>query len=52
MTHEPDIARYAKRIIEVRDGRIIRDQPVTERRSAADDLARLDEQPMDTEEAA
>ena len=52
VTHEADIARYVKRVVEVSDGRITRDRPVTERRSAADDLARLDEQPMDTEEAA
>jgi putative ABC transport system ATP-binding protein len=39
VTHEPDIAVYAKRIVEVRDGRIRRDMPVTNRRSAASDLA-------------
>jgi putative ABC transport system ATP-binding protein len=39
VTHEPDVAVYAKRIIEVRDGRIRRDEPVLERRHAADDLA-------------
>jgi putative ABC transport system ATP-binding protein len=39
VTHEPDIAVYAKRIVEVRDGRIRRDEPVTNRRIAADDLA-------------
>jgi putative ABC transport system ATP-binding protein len=38
VTHEPDIAAYAKRIVEVRDGRIRRDEPVRNRRSAADDL--------------
>jgi putative ABC transport system ATP-binding protein len=38
VTHEPDIAAYAKRIVEVRDGRIRRDQPVKNRRSAAFDL--------------
>jgi len=38
VTHEPDIAQYAKRIIVVRDGRIIRDEPVANRRRAADDL--------------
>ncbi|MBC7790518.1 MAG: ABC transporter ATP-binding protein [Anaerolineae bacterium] len=38
VTHEPDIAKYAKRIVEVRDGRIIRDEPVLDRRIAADDL--------------
>jgi putative ABC transport system ATP-binding protein len=40
VTHEPDIAVYAKRIVEVRDGRIRRDEPVARRRMAADDLAR------------
>ncbi|HEX6535598.1 MAG TPA: ABC transporter ATP-binding protein [Gemmatimonadaceae bacterium] len=43
VTHEPDIARYAKRIVEVRDGRIIRDHPVEERRRAGDDLRAMDE---------
>jgi putative ABC transport system ATP-binding protein len=41
VTHEPDIACYAKRIIEVRDGRIIRDEPVLKRRVAADDLRNM-----------
>ncbi|HEV7992044.1 MAG TPA: ABC transporter ATP-binding protein [Gemmatimonadaceae bacterium] len=41
VTHEPDVAKYAKRIVEVRDGRIIHDHPVPERRSAADDLRAL-----------
>jgi putative ABC transport system ATP-binding protein len=40
VTHEPDIAAYAKRIIEVRDGRIRRDEAVEHRRNAADDLER------------
>src|SRR5437899_5189834 len=40
VTHEPDVAAYAKRIVEVRDGRIRRDEPVLNRRSAADDLQR------------
>jgi len=39
VTHEPDIAVYTKRIVEVRDGRIRRDEPVKNRRTAADDLA-------------
>jgi putative ABC transport system ATP-binding protein len=42
VTHEPDVARYAKRIVEVRDGRILRDEPVIERHSAAEDLKMLD----------
>ncbi len=40
VTHEPDVATYAKRIVEVKDGRIIHDHPVTGRRNAVDDLAR------------
>jgi putative ABC transport system ATP-binding protein len=38
VTHEPDVAEYAKRIVEVRDGRIRRDHPVEGRRNAAQDL--------------
>ena len=41
VTHEPDIAVYAKRIVEMRDGRIRRDEPVKNRRSAAADLAQF-----------
>jgi len=43
VTHEPDIAVYAKRIVEVRDGRIRRDEAVKSRRSAADDLEHFEE---------
>ena len=42
VTHEHDVAQYAKRIIEMRDGHILRDHPVTDRHLAADDLATLD----------
>lgn len=41
VTHEPDLAIYASRIVEVRDGRIRRDEPVKNRRSAAEDLKDL-----------
>jgi len=41
VTHEPDIAAYAGRVIELRDGRIVRDQPVAAPRSAGADLAAL-----------
>jgi putative ABC transport system ATP-binding protein len=44
VTHESDIALYAKRIIEVRDGRIRRDEAVKDRRSAAEDAARFIEE--------
>ena len=52
VTHEPDVARYATRIVEVRDGRIRRDHPVNERRIAADDLRNLDDVPAEQAEAA
>ncbi len=41
VTHEADIARYCKRIIRMRDGRVIADEPVLDRRIAADDLVTL-----------
>ena len=43
VTHEPEVARYARRIVVVRDGRIVRDTPVVGRRSAAADLRAHDE---------
>jgi putative ABC transport system ATP-binding protein len=43
VTHEPEVAVYAKRIVEVRDGRIVRDEPVKNRRLAASDLEKTDE---------
>ncbi|HTJ21574.1 MAG TPA: ABC transporter ATP-binding protein [Gemmatimonadaceae bacterium] len=41
VTHEPEVAQYAKRIVEVRDGHIIRDHAVANRRAANDDLAAM-----------
>jgi len=38
VTHEHDISQYAQRIVEIRDGQVIRDEPVHDRRSAVDDL--------------
>jgi putative ABC transport system ATP-binding protein len=43
VTHEPEVAVYAKRIVEMRDGRIVRDEPVKNRRDAARDLEKADE---------
>jgi putative ABC transport system ATP-binding protein len=40
VTHEPEVAAYASRVVEVRDGRIVRDHAVENRRRAADDLER------------
>ena len=42
VTHEPDIAQYAHRVIEVRDGRIIHDHAVAAPRRAANDVAAMD----------
>lgn len=41
VTHEHDIAEYAKRVIVFRDGRIIYDAPVAAPRDAAEELRRL-----------
>jgi putative ABC transport system ATP-binding protein len=38
VTHEPDIAQYASRIVVVRDGLITRDQTVADRRDASAEL--------------
>ena len=39
VTHEPDIAQYSRRMVAMKDGRMIFDQPVRKRRSASVDLA-------------
>jgi len=38
VTHEHDIARYAKRVVVMRDGHIVTDRPIDGRKSAAHDL--------------
>jgi putative ABC transport system ATP-binding protein len=43
VTHETDIAAYAKRIVEMRDGRIIRDELVRNRHRAAEDLRYIED---------
>jgi putative ABC transport system ATP-binding protein len=55
VTHEPDVAQYAKRTVVVKDGHIVRDFAVVNRRNAADDLKELDAHPSEDdvlEEAA
>jgi putative ABC transport system ATP-binding protein len=42
VTHEPDIAEYATRIVGFRDGRVRLDRPVLQRREAAEELRRYD----------
>ena len=41
VTHEPDVAHFAKRVVVFRDGRIRRDEPVTERPKANEVLATM-----------
>ncbi|MBI1757364.1 MAG: ABC transporter ATP-binding protein [Fimbriimonas ginsengisoli] len=43
VTHEQDIARHCKRQVAMRDGRIIEDQPITERLRASEMIARMRE---------
>jgi len=35
ITHEPDIAEYARRIVVFRDGRVVEDRPSEQRRAAS-----------------
>jgi len=42
VTHELDIARYTKRTVVMRDGKIVTDQPVTDRLMAEAELQRID----------
>ena len=40
VTHEPELAAYSRRIITMRDGELVSDIEVSERRNAMDDLAK------------
>jgi putative ABC transport system ATP-binding protein len=44
VTHEPELASYTKRIITLRDGELVSDHTVKERRSAAEDLRQWKEE--------
>jgi putative ABC transport system ATP-binding protein len=44
VTHEPDIAEYARRIVAFRDGRVRSDHPVAVRRRAEDERSALEDQ--------
>ena len=41
VTHELDIAHYTKRMVVMRDGKVVSDTPVVNRLNAADELAKL-----------
>ncbi|MEY2489864.1 MAG: putative transport system ATP-binding protein [Verrucomicrobiota bacterium] len=50
VTHEPDIASYARRNVVMRDGRIVSDRAVTRRFDAAVELEKLNELPQEVVE--
>ena len=50
VTHEPDIAAFTKRNILFRDGRLIRDIPVTKKSSAWEALEQLKNNDMALDE--
>jgi putative ABC transport system ATP-binding protein len=52
VTHEPDIASYARRNVVMRDGRIVSDRAVPRRFDAAVELEKLSELPADVVEPA
>ena len=52
VTHEADIASYARRNVVMRDGRIVSDRAVTRRFDAATELQKLNDLPQDVMEPA
>jgi putative ABC transport system ATP-binding protein len=44
VTHELDVARYTKRMVVMRDGKVVGDSPVTNRSSAETELNRLQQE--------
>jgi len=50
VTHEPDIAHYADRIIVFKDGHVLTDERVTQRRNAAQELENWQETQFQEEE--
>ena len=51
VTHEPDIAQYANRIIRFKDGRLVSDEPVRRPREAERELAALPAEEAEEQEA-
>jgi putative ABC transport system ATP-binding protein len=46
VTHELDVAQYSRRMVVMRDGRVVSDTPVAKRLNAADELARLQQEQL------
>ncbi len=44
VTHEVDIANYTRRIVVMRDGRIVNDSPVENRFLAANQLRKIEQE--------
>ena len=44
VTHELDIAQYTKRMVVMRDGKVVGDTPVADRLAAGAELRRLQEE--------
>lgn len=42
VTHEDEVAQYTRRVVELRDGKIIEDKAICNPRSAVDDIKRLE----------
>jgi len=51
VTHEPDIAMYAKRVIKMQDGQIVRDSIVENRHDAFIDLAKAKQEKIQAEQS-
>jgi len=41
VTHDANVARHAQRVVELKDGIIVRDEPVTDRIDARDEMVQL-----------
>jgi putative ABC transport system ATP-binding protein len=50
VTHEPDIAQYAQRVVVFKDGRIKKDYQIEEQRDAAEELRNLPPVELDADE--
>jgi putative ABC transport system ATP-binding protein len=50
VTHEPDIAQYAQRVVVFKDGRIKKDYQIEEQRDAAEELRKLPPIELDKDE--
>jgi putative ABC transport system ATP-binding protein len=49
VTHEPDIAKHATRIVAFRDGRLVKDEQVADQVDAREILAELPQEEVDTQ---